>query len=219
MKNLFYIVLVILCASAPLTAQTKLSPYYPEAQSLVKGFTCPPGAFPQACATLKQMAAAGNDDVLVQFATLVFAKGEIGSGVCVAFDNDADAFWIDTLIVLPNSGKFMLSMRHFMGGKLVGESDGTVPAADPASLAVTKENGQTVSLTSGSGPGGDTSWTTVETYPRSDGKTMSLTVVIKKTAETSIESTAPASITYQIGETKMAKNAIAVRFLTKNLVR
>lgn len=219
MKKLLLIVFASLCVSVPLNAQTKLSPYYPGAQSLVKGFTCPAGANPQACATLKQMAAAGNDDVLVEFAMLLFAKGQIGSSVCVAFDNDADGFWIDTLIVLPNSGKFDLSMHHFVEGKLVGEADGTVAIQDPVSITSAQKNGQTISLTAGSGPNGDTSWTSVETYPRSDGKTMSLTVVIKKTAGLSTESTAPASITYQIGDTKMAKNLVAVRFMTQNLVQ
>jgi hypothetical protein len=219
MKKLLFSVLALLCVLAPISAQTELSPYYPDAQKILAGFACPTGASPQACATLKQMAAAGNDDVLVEFAMLLYAKGQIGSSVCVAFDNDADGFWIDTLIVLPNSGKFDLSMHHFMDGKLVGEATGTVPIKDPASIASTKENGQTVSLTAGSGPDGNTSWTSVETYPRSDGKAMSLTVVIKKTAELSSESTVPANLTYQIGDTKMAKDLVAVRFLTQNLVQ
>ncbi len=122
-------------------------------------------------------------------------------------------------LVLPNSLKFDLYMEHFMDGKLVGQAFGTVPATDPASIASTEENGQTISLTAGSGPGGDTSWTSVETYPKADGKTMSLTVVIKKTAGVSTESTIPATVTYQIGDTKMAENLVAVRFMTDNMVK
>lgn len=218
-KKMLFILFALLCVSASVNAQTKLSPYYPGAQSLVKGFVCPVGANSQACATLKQMAAAGNDEVLVQFATLLFAKDQIGSSVCVVFDSDADGFWIDTLIVLPNSLKFDLYMEHFMDGKLVGQAFGTVPATDPASITSTEEGGQKISLTAGSGPGGDTSWTSVETYPKPDGKTMSLTVVVKKTAGLSTESTIPATITYQIGDTKMAENLVAVRFMTDNMVK
>lgn len=220
MKKLVLVELVLLCLSTSLKAQTKLSPYYPSAQSLVAGFTCPAAAYLQACVTLKRMAAAGSDDVLAKFSTLFVAKGEIASAVSVVFDNDADAFWIYTFTAIGLGGAGVgeddISIAHFMEGRLVNAAYGVVPHKYPDNVTSTDNRGDAISLTF-PGPGSDVTLTSVETYPRSDGKVMSMTVVVKKTRGLDTESTAPADLTYQIGDNKITKSLAALRFVTSNM--
>lgn len=204
--------------SGPDWSQSDPKEWPERTRALLKDFNCPDGDSPEACATFQKLAAAGDQELAAQFSIMFLDRKYFFPLVLVAFEGKRDQFWIVTVLADRAKGAlrfWRVTYAHYIAGTIVASAYGDDIPFNGDSATFTSHKHNDVSLLLGSDE--DTTVNAVETDHLSDGRALTVKLIIEKSHSPEHWDPNPVlgTITYDSGTFHETQNVKVARFFNK----
>lgn len=167
--------------SGPDWSQSDPKEWPERTRALLKDFKCPDGDSPEACGTFKKLVAAGDQELAAQFSIMFLDRKYFIPLVWVAFEGKRDQFWIVTVLADRAKGVlrfWRVTYAHYIAGTIVASAYGDDIPFSGVSATFTSHEHNDVSLVLGTDE--DISVNAVETDHLSDGRALTVKLIIEK---------------------------------------